>query len=169
MKTKYIALALGALLAGMAFTSCSKDGSEDIIGTWQRTALYWTYSGSPNASSNYSSGGPMDGLAGASDMKFVFNGDKTGMIIEEWFSGPDEHGINTTYFTYTIDGDEGIMTMQNEEKEASWTSTYTIQKIKEESMVVYEKTVAENYQEYVGNTSPYTRVVEHWHHCKKIK
>ena len=140
MTKKYLALALGAMLVcggTVLFSGCTKDRSENIVGTWHRTAFYWSYSGSPNASANYSSGGPMNELDGASDMKFVFNEDKSGMMIEEWFSGPNEHGIDTTYFTYTIDGDEGAITLIPSGEKVSWTTTWAIQDIEEERMIVH--------------------------------
>ncbi len=172
MKVRLIALAIASLLicgGAICFTGCSKDGSENIIGEWQRVALYWTYSGSPNASNNYSSGGPMHELDGASDMKFVFNEDKTGMMIEEWFVSPDENGIDTMWFTYSIDGDRGVITPVSSGKDATWTTTLTIQDIEEQSMIVYIKIIGENYQDYSGITTPYTRVIEERNHCKKIK
>lgn len=173
MKKKNIILTLAAMLTcggAVCLSGCSKDGSENILGSWQRVAFYWAYSGCPDESYNYSSGGTMNELDGASNMKFVFNDDNTGMIIDEWFSDPDNNGIDTIYFTYSIDGNGGVITtMATESTKATWTTTYAIQDIEDRSMVVYEKTVAENFQHYVGYTSPYTRVEERWHHCKKIQ
>lgn len=172
MKVRLIALAIASILVfggAISFTCCSKDGSENIIGEWQRTALYWTYSGSPNASNNYSNGGPIYELDGASDMKFVFYKDKTGMMIEEWFVSPDENGIDTMCFTYSINGNRGVITPIYSGKDATWTTSLTIQNIEEQSMIVYTKSVGENYQDYSGITTPYTRVIEEWNHCKKIK
>ena len=170
MDKRLFTLAIGALLVcggAIIFSSCSKDMSKNIIGEWQRTAMYWTYSGSPNASANYSSGGPMSEIAGAGNTRFIFNEDKTGMIINSWFISPDENGIDTTSFSYTIDGDCGVITPTNAGGNTICSTTYTIQDITEEKMVVYEKRIAENYQDNFGDTTPYTRIVETWHHCEK--
>ena len=116
MKNKLFAIAIGAFLVcgGTAiFSSCSKDQSKTIVGEWQRTAKYWTFSGSPNESANYSGGGPI--IDGAGNVRFIFNEDKTGMIINSWFISPDQNGIDTTSFSYTIDGDCGVITTTNAE------------------------------------------------------
>ena len=166
MTKKHLTLALAAMLC-WGLSSCSKNPSEYIIGKWQRTALYWAYSGSPNVSQNYSNGGSMNELTGASNRKIIFSEDKTGMIIDKWVASPNENGIDTMRFTYYIDGNGGVITPVANGQKTTWTTTYTIQDIKKKSMCVYEKTVAENYQDYLGDTTPYTRVSEAWHYFGK--
>ena len=106
-------------------------------------------------------------LDGAGNMRFIFNEDKTGMIINSWFISPDQNGIDTTSFSYTIDGDCGVITPTNAEWKANWSTTYTIQDITRGKMVVYEKKIAEDCQDDIGDTTPYTRIIETWHHCEK--
>lgn len=169
MNSKYTSLVMAVMLfcGSIALSGCSRDGSEYIVGDWQRTAMDWTYSGSPNASTNYSNGGPMSELAGASDLRFVFFENNQGMMIDRWFVSPDENGTDTTHFTYTINGDGGILSPTTTSEGSTWTTTYTLQNIKRGKMTVYEKTIAENQQDPFGDTSPYTRVIEIWHHCEK--
>ena len=150
------------------FSGCTKDKSVNIVGTWERTAMYWSYSGSPNASSNYSSGGPMSELNGAGAMSVLFFEDNTGMIIEKWFIEPGDQGVDTMRFIYTLDGDEGIITPIADGQKATWSTTYGIQSIKANSLTIYEKTVAEDYHDYFGDTTHYTRIREQWHNCTKI-
>lgn len=171
MGKRLFVLSIGALLVGgcaLFFSSCTKDRNKYIIGEWQCDAKYWAYSGSPNASENYSSGGPMSLLAGAGMTRYTFNEDKTGLIIHSWFIEPGMSGKDTTSFTYTIDGDCGVITLTNAEGKANWTTTYSIQDITKQTMVVYKKTIAENYQDNLGDTTPYTRIHETWDHCAKL-
>ena len=170
MKKRLFTLSIGALLvcgSTIVFSSCSKDKSKEINGEWLCVATYWAYSGSPNASSNYSSGGPVTQLDGAGIKRFVFNEDKTGMILDSWFIRPGLSGIDTIAFTYTIDGDCGVITLTDEGGESIWTTTHTIQDITKNEMVVYKKSIAENYQDNFGDTTPYTRTIEHWNYCEK--
>ena len=146
MTKKHLTLALAAMLC-WGLSSCSKNPSEYIIGKWQRTALYWAYSGSPNVSQNYSNGGSMNELTGASNRKIIFSEDKTGMIIDKWVASPNENGIDTMRFTYYIDGNGGVITPVANGQKTTWTTTYTIQDIKKKSMCVYEKTVAAEVNE----------------------
>lgn len=172
MKTKHLTWGIVALAIGQLFAACSKDYEKEIVGEWQRTALYWTYSGSPNASSNYSGGGPMAELYGTDQQEIFFYEDKTGMIAKEWEwvrhdgSGSIEH--DTMHFTYTVDNDGGgTITPVAGGQKATWTTTYSIQDLGDGKMTIYEKQVAENHQDLVGDTTPYTRVHECFHHCKK--
>ena len=156
MTKKFIALAFGAMLAGMAFTSCSKDGSEDIIGTWE---VYATQSNNGHYVL-------VEDLVPLVERWFIFNQDNTGMMIYHW-AGMDGSGYDITKFTYSTDGEGGTISMEASSEKASWTSTYVIQNIKEETMVVYKKTISEDYQRYIGDTTPHTEVFEQWYHCKK--
>ena len=163
MKTKHLTWGIVALAIGQLFAACSKDYEKEIVGQWQRTALYWTYSGSPNASSNYSGGGTMAELAGTDHQEIFFYEDKTGMIAKRWMRH-DGSGIerDTMRFTYTVDDDGGgTITPVAEGQKATWTTTYSIQDLGD------GKKVAENYQDLNGDTTPYTRVHERFHHCKK--
>lgn len=108
-------------------------------------------------------------LAGASDLRVIFFEDNTGMFIEYWFIDPEDYGIDTISFTYSIDGDEGVIKKNVSKESISWETSISIQDIKPDFMTIYEKTVAKNYHDYEGDTSHYTRVMEHNHHFTKIK
>lgn len=150
-------------------SSCSKDCKELILGEWSEESVYWSYSGSPNAESNYSSGGPVGNLDGAGLLKFFFFKDNTGIIIDSWFISPDENGIDTLPFTYSIDGDGGAITPLKNGDNPNLTATYLIQDIDNKTMVVYEKRVFENQHDPWGDTSAYTKINEIFRHCSKVK
>ena len=150
-------------------TSCSKDYNELILGEWLEESEYWSYSGSPNAERNYSSGGSVVNIDGAGLLKFFFFKDNTGMITDSWFISPEENGIDTLPFTYSIDGNGGVITPLNYGDNPNLTTTYLIQDIDKETMVVYEKRVFENQHDPWGDTSAYTKINEIYRHCSKIK
>ena len=74
MKTKYIVLALGAMLVcgGVAtLSSCTQDTSDMIIGTWEWTSGVHSQSGSPNGRYDHS-GYISSNYSGAASKVFVF-------------------------------------------------------------------------------------------------
>lgn len=156
---KTIKLVVMMLAVMMFATGCTKDRSELLIGSWERYAIDYSYSGSPIESHNYSHYMLMSDCDGCSVMKFFFFEDNTGMIIDSGLFGAD-----TTRFTYSVDGRNGVITPTPTEK-SSYQVTYSIQDIKKDKMTFHYKSESENYAD---DGSPYTYVAEVYHYCKKI-
>ena len=145
MKTKKTFLIFAAILGSvvvMCLAGCSKNKSELIVGTWEV----------------YSVGTAMiENLTPSLEMKFTFNQDKTGVMIEKW-SGIDGSGSTTTLFTYTIDGDSGIITTETNNPD------YFIQEITEKEITIVEEAILINYDA----EDPCYSTVKTLFHCKKI-
>ena len=161
MKRILLSLLMVGVLV-MTLAGCKKASSELILGSWERDSLYWKVSGSPNPTSNYDYGGPVSEISGVYPMEVVFCEDNTGVLTEGGL-----YGGRKMQFTYSIQGNSGVITPIAAEQKAM-TTTYTIQDIAADRMTICEKTVTENYSDHHGDTTPYTRVEDYYHHFKKI-
>ena len=151
MKTKKITLVLAALLIlGGAFisSSCTKDGSEIIIGNWKVVGL--------QSSLRDYSYVPAEDLIPILDMQFIFNQDNTGMMINNWWT-IDGHGIDTTTFTYTVDDNKGVITTPKDNPQ------YTILSITDNKIVIGEKITMIGHDQ----DPPYFFTYELLFHCEK--
>lgn len=170
MTKKYLALTLAAMFGVITVSSivgCSKDGHEIIIGEWEVTATSYTYFGSPNPSANYSGYLTMDDCAGCGHIEYMFYRDNTGMRTSDYIGLDGDLGSDTMRFTYTINNKEGIIVPISDGQETTWTTTRTIQIVDSKRITIFEKTIAEDYHDYVGDTSSYTRLIETYNYCKK--
>ena len=154
---------LAIFLVGIitCLTGCNKDRSELLIGTWERYAIGYSYSGSPNESYNYSNYMLMSECCGCSIMKFVFFEDNTAMKIEI-----GEYGADTALFTYSVNGKNGVLTPVNPAKEGGH-ATYTIHNIKKNEVDIHSMFVCKNYSDHFGDTTPYTYVKDEHHYFHK--
>ena len=170
MTKKFFALALGAMLVCGAITmiGCNRYESDMIVGKWEETSFVFTYSGSPNPSQNYSNYLSIGNCMGCGNTTFVFRKDNTGMIITSGIGPLGDSFIDTTLFTYSLDGVRRMMSVERENNNPDWTTTWEIREIKSREVVIHEKTTVENYHDYVGDTTThYTRINETWHFCEK--
>ncbi|MGX8713234.1 MAG: hypothetical protein ACSW8I_06080 [bacterium] len=154
MKKNYLALVLGAMLAGMAFTSCSKDGNEDINGS-ENIIGTWKVVGMQSSLHDYDYHSTEESTPRL-DLQFIFNQDKTGMMIENWCT-IEGSGADTTFFSYTVDDNMGVITTTTDNPK------YTIQSISENKVVISEKTVLIRHDQ----DSPNYYTTETLLHCEK--
>ena len=161
MKTKYIALALGAMLvcSGAAIlSSCTQDPGDMIIGTWEWTSSVCSQSGSPNGRYDYSDYISSDYM-GAGSKVFVFKKDNTGMMIVSGIMIPTD----TSLFRYSIDYRRGDIMMADGNSSTTWT----IEDIKRDEIVLHRRWIEEDYHQYIGDTTHYTLTDDEWFFCKK--
>lgn len=167
MKKNQFTLALVAMLVcsgAIVLSSCSKDASDIIVGKWKVTALSYTCFGSPNSSQNYSSYQTMENCQGCGVTEYQFYRDNTGMRITSNIGS----GTDTMHFTYSIaETMEGVITPMSDGQDPDWTTTMTIQIVDARRITIFEKSIAEDYHDYSGDTTAYTRLIETYNYCKK--
>lgn len=174
MKKNITLFALASIFGGIVFatlTGCSKDASKQIVGKWERTAIRYSYSGSPISDENYGNYMTMDECSGCATHNYIFKNDNTGMLISEWldFGSASGVGRDTIRFTYTVDGNNGVITPLSDVQEVyGGTTTFTIQNISARELTIYTKSSWEclSPNHSWGDTT-YTRVSETYDYYKK--
>ena len=87
---------LTALMAVLGLTSCEKEPSKAIVGTWEAVKMEATIAGIDMT---------MDMSEWKMKMEFTFNADGTGTILTE-----SEKKSETTAFEYSVNGDKLSLT-----------------------------------------------------------
>lgn len=164
MKTKkFWAIALGAMsgcAVFMGMVGCSQDPSEQIIGTWQRTAERIIY---PDQDVYMS----MRDCDGCAVRTFTFKEDNTGMVVSHWVGSPNEVNTDTMRFTYTIDGDNGVITRVSENQRIDWSSIYFIQDITAKKLTILDSVDVEYSAHYASDFDGYVVAEKIYHYCEK--
>lgn len=164
MKTKkFWAIALGAMTGCAVFmgmVGCSQDPSEQIIGTWQRTAKRVIY---PDQDVYM----PMRGCMGCDVRTFTFKKDNTGMVVSHWIGASGESCADTMRFTYTIDGDNGVITRVSDNQTIDWSHSYFIQDITAKQLTILDSVDVEYSTHSASDFNGYVVAEKIYHYCEK--
>ena len=163
MKKKCFTLALGAL-TGFTFivgmVGCTRDASDLIIGTWQRTGERIIF---PDEDVFYS----MLDCMGCDSRSFTFKKDNTGMAVSRWIGTWGESCTDTMYFTYTIDGDNGVITRVSDNQIAPWPQSYYIQDITAKKLTILDSLAEEGRIHHAVSDTGYVAAEKIYHYCEK--
>ena len=163
MTKKYLALALGAMTGCaiiLGMVGCARDASDLIVGTWQRTAERIIY---PDEDSYMS----MQECAGCDVRTFTFRKDNTGTAVSRWIGSGFENCTDTMCFTYTVDGDNGVITRVSDNQIVSWPRNYIIQNITAKKLTIIDSLAEEEVFHYTVDGTGYVRAEIIYHYCEK--